>query len=1240
MIHHVVEPIYTLYIQDEQLRVTGNHPFYISRDFINFEWIEAQDLQIGDIVLLADGSEHLIWKIKIDIKEQTVYNFEVDSNHNYFVGRNGVLVHNKGGSKKSPKGSKGKEISTKDKKTHEKDYYEEVDSQLKKVDKVLDGIQKKEDKLIGDKARANQNKQLKLLEKEIGLQQDKLKILTEQEKKDVETALKTNDTKAEKILLKRGITSKIPNPIYDEDGMIANYEEMSKAIDDAHNKLIDKYNAAAKAGNEKLTKQLEKDIKKFDEYGENILKNAKRSNEIQTEIEEIQNTIDELKDSITNIRIEAYKAAQQSIDKLKELGEKGAEIDRLFRDFNPKGWQDAFSLDDNSLGDLIEDMSLLDNLYNVSKEDAEDFYQTLIDQKKAAFANAKDDEERNAIQTSIDFFTDQKNRLKDGKSLENGQLGLAMQDLERLQGWIDGTSTEDNPFGDNVNALWEAYEDAYNRTLETMKDARKVAQQTRDDIINYFDDQEDALDRIVDHYDRISDHLQTVRDTYTLYYGEDNYDQILQISQQQGATLEAQLQQLRDTYSYWQDRYKEAVATGDETLAKAIEEKMNDAEDAIYDKAEELAEHWVEHFETSVDSSIQKMTDKLWGTGNAGGNDFSDQQALWELQKDYMQTYKDDVEKAYEMDKLRNKYINMLNDAQGASLQTQNKIRAQMQEQLDYLNGQNTLSEYDVKLANAKLEILQKQIALEDAQRNKNKMQLRRDTQGNYRYVYTAEQGDVQKAQEELTDSEYDAYEMTKQQTIANNDRAINLYNDYVNKIREISIKYKDDEAARMEALANLSAEYSKLMNGLKDDYQDTTEGMYDILTWLVENGTDNTTQAAVDMLDTLYDENGKVKEQTGQDWMDLATKITKDVLPQINSGVGDTVDLISTAATNLKDKMTGDDGALTVIGAKTEDLTKSLEKAEAETKKWTIAADELWEAFAQDDGKVQEAMKAVEDMTTQLSNAQNATSQTSRELNKARSDLNLKTEEAANYKTALGYAQGSKIPKVGDTFKIKEGTYLRYQRHGKQYDDDHNYGWKFSWKAARTPAGKKRTGPIRVKVVKYDPSAAYPFGVYAEGSDKTDFGKYDNSDGSDGNSGYGPTGIRQHQYWWFNQAELQKMVTADTGGYTGEWNEQTGQYKNGKMALLHQKELILNATDTENILSAVELMRNIVQSSKFNNNWSNALNRLSTSGFNDTVEQRVEISATFPNATDAEDIRQALIGLSDKAYQYAHRTI
>jgi hypothetical protein len=45
-----------------------------------------------------------------------------------------------------------------------------------------------------------------------------------------------------------------------------------------------------------------------------------------------------------------------------------------------------------------------------------------------------------------------------------------------------------------------------------------------------------------------------------------------------------------------------------------------------------------------------------------------------------------------------------------------------------------------------------------------------------------------------------------------------------------------------------------------------------------------------------------------------------------------------------------------------------------------------------------------------------------------------------------------------------------------------------------------------------------------------------------------------------------------DTGGYTGEW----GPY--GKMAMLHEKELVLNAGDTENFLAGMKVLDNITQ--------------------------------------------------------------
>ena len=44
-----------------------------------------------------------------------------------------------------------------------------------------------------------------------------------------------------------------------------------------------------------------------------------------------------------------------------------------------------------------------------------------------------------------------------------------------------------------------------------------------------------------------------------------------------------------------------------------------------------------------------------------------------------------------------------------------------------------------------------------------------------------------------------------------------------------------------------------------------------------------------------------------------------------------------------------------------------------------------------------------------------------------------------------------------------------------------------------------------------------------------------------------------------------------NTGGYTGAWGPE------GKLALLHEKELVLNKEDTENMLKMVSMVRDIV---------------------------------------------------------------
>ena len=86
---------------------------------------------------------------------------------------------------------------------------------------------------------------------------------------------------------------------------------------------------------------------------------------------------------------------------------------------------------------------------------------------------------------------------------------------------------------------------------------------------------------------------------------------------------------------------------------------------------------------------------------------------------------------------------------------------------------------------------------------------------------------------------------------------------------------------------------------------------------------------------------------------------------------------------------------------------------------------------------------------------------------------------------------------------------------------------------------------------------------------------------------------------------------------------------------MLHQKELILNASDTENLLDIIRQVRQM-QNFKISSNFD--VSKLESDSSSDTIEQRVEITAEFPNVSSSQEIEQALLNLADDAYRAAHR--
>ena len=77
-------------IQDEVICTTMNHPFYVKGQ----GFVSAGKLSIGDEIMNVSGGSYPVECVEFEEKQETVYNFQVEDYHTYYVGEGSVLVHN------------------------------------------------------------------------------------------------------------------------------------------------------------------------------------------------------------------------------------------------------------------------------------------------------------------------------------------------------------------------------------------------------------------------------------------------------------------------------------------------------------------------------------------------------------------------------------------------------------------------------------------------------------------------------------------------------------------------------------------------------------------------------------------------------------------------------------------------------------------------------------------------------------------------------------------------------------------------------------------------------------------------------------------------------------------------------------------------------------------------------------------------------------------------------------------
>lgn len=1016
-----------------------------------------------------------------------------------------------GGSSYKPKTEKKLE--------EEPDRYQDVNAHLDRLSNNLEEIADEQDRLTGKALLDNMQKQVDLIQEQTNWHQKKLEI-QQQEAAELREELGAD----------YGLT-------FDANGYIENYETTHQRLIDEYNALVDQYNNTSdEEGQEAIKEKMDAVKEKIDKFNEGW----ERYDELMNnEIPESIKTLEDLEDQIEDLRIEAFNAAVEAADNIKEV-------------------QDAWA-------DYMGFMSGLhpDSPFRALTEDA------------MKYENALD------------------------------SVTAKQEDLDQLMKWLPqyqpgGVITSDNPFGENSAEFYEALQTAYQSYIEAALEAEQLYYDQIDDIIEGYDDIADRIEKRMENYARLTEQLDHYASVIETLYGEEDYDNLLAIKRANQDVLESSIEQQRANLTMWQNELAKYNKETQPEIWEAIHEQVVEAEDELNGLVEEAAENTAAILEMAVDKTVKEWKDTMLG----GDADWMETQ--WELIKQNADQYLDTVEETYELEKLRSKYNSLANDT--ADLNLRKRINDQMEKELAYLKEKDKLSEYDVNYANAKLEILQKQIALEEAQANKNQMKLRRDSQGNYSYVYTANQDDVENARNDLLDSEFNAYSMSKENYLTNYDNYIAAISAAAEQIKAINADVTLNEEEKAKRTQWIYDNLKQYLSGIAEQIGVSEQGMLESVKYLAMDSSEIVGQNYADIaammeenwtealgvigvavseeFDHIIHNMDEFLDKTQEKWTEF-----EDHTQEWADNVNDIADEGTDGFRNINDVIIDINNDMKELNEETEDF-------------FALINDDL--------GTIDKAVGKLADYEKQLLGLKESTSKVRAELETARAEIIEKENEIRNLRDELKAEQNKGNGSDGGSGGGSGGS--------DGDNSDESKAASIATEALEIVKGV-HYGTIANGNGGWRPSARKA--GYSEDAISIALKAFNDSKTGSG-----------YSYYYDRALELVKSY--DTGGYTGVWG------KEGRLAMLHQKELVLNASDTSNILAAVSAIREIVSVMKADSISSMlSIGRNSNIATNtgNNIQQNVEIYADFPAAESAAEIKAALEGLAQQAIQYSMRT-
>ena len=1086
-----------------------------------------------------------------------------------------------GGSGGGGGGGSSYEPKTKDPIEDELDRYERVNTMLEDAENRYERLNADRERLTGFDMADDMEKEVELLNRQIALHREKLEIQKEeaQELKD-------------QLSSQYGIT-------FDAEGFITNYAATHDRLVNEVNSLINQYNnTSTEEGQEALEKQIENAQDALDNFNETY----QRYDELWAgDLQETLNTLEDLEDQIEDIRIEMMNTSIEAVDNLQDLQESLNEFNNTFEHFG----------EDTGLRDAELAVSNLATYFDIANESASNLYDTLIKRANDRLnSGLLSDDERKKIQQDIAMWENARKQIGAG-SMEAGGTGLfdmAFNNMRIIQEQIrqyeeTGTSTI---FGENSADLYDAAKEAYDQATGLLSDFEGHYEDLHDAILDMIDETADKIEKRREQYENITDELDHQREIIELIHGDEAYNELNMIYDAQNQNYLASINEMQQTLDYWKE-LRDQMEEGSEEW-EAINEQIMDTQSELNDLVEESLDNLQEKYENTVNNILDQ-----WTSSAFGGTDLDWVAEEWELINRNADYYLDDVNAAYETQKLQGKYLEMLD--QTDDLHIQQMISEQMKQQLNYLREKDKLSEYDVAYANAQLEILQKRIALEEAQRNKSQMQLRRDSQGNYSYVYTADEGDVSTAEGDLLDAQNNAYNLSKeqmQQTQADSLSALQDAQQLLNDIWTNANLTLDEKTERTQTVIDSLKEY---LAGTAEQLSESEKNIINDFIGMAEMMTDENAGRIEDVLEQVKDGNLEAFDIIDDRWSTALSNWLLN-LDDFNISTDDSFSQLIENSVEFQDNV---DSIASEVNQDFSDMGDTISKVTDQTKDLASATSDFINQLESDSGIILKYEDQLESMREKIADTTNEMRAYQQQVNQLQSDLTAKEQENANLSAEI-----DTLRKENESLKNPGGSGgggggssfggSGYSQSDLAWGIAQNI-WTYGW------AGGWGNDPTRSSKL----TGAYGNSFARQVQDII------NKNGSSGNLvNYGSDKFSSYS-----------LIGYDTGGYTGSWSDGNSDAKNGKLAYLHQKELVLNAADTENILKAVDIVRQMVQtlkSSAVADTFSNIANSVSAQPSGETVEQNVHITAEFPAANSAAEIESALLSLNERAIQYSFR--